>query len=255
MTGRTDLEKKQFDKTAFLHVNFAHRGLHDLENGIPENSMAAFQAAAKAGYAAELDVQLSGDGQVVVFHDDNLKRVCGIGGKISDYDYEDLKKMTLCGTSETISLFTDVLREFQKGGGPLLVELKTGSRNKELCRKTCEILKNYPGVYCIQSFNPFIVLWFKKHAPEVFRGQLAEGPGGYPKYIPRFVAHMLSYCWMAFINKPDFIAYEICKRPKRILKLRETGILLFAWTSREPGVNESENDAVIFENYRPGLRY
>ena len=250
------METKQFDKTYFLHINFAHRGLHDLKNGIPENSLAAFKAASEKGYGAEMDVQLSKDGQVVVFHDDTLERVCGVKGSVADYDYNDLHKMSLCGTGETISLFTDVLKTFYRPGcGPLLVELKTGKRNRELCEKTRALLKGYPGVFCIESFNPFIVLWFKKNAPEIFRGQLAEGPGGYPKTIPRFVAHLLSYCWMNFLNRPDFIAYEICQRPKRILKLREKGLLLFAWTSRKPGENEADNDAVIFENYRPPVSY
>ncbi len=249
------MTQKLFDKQHFWHVNFAHRGLHDLAKGIPENSLAAFRAAAEAGYGAELDVQLSKDGQVIVFHDDTLQRICGISGKVADYVYEELHKMSLCGTKETISLLTDVLKVFKNGGGPLIVELKTGKRNKELCQKTYELLKRYQGVFCIESFNPFIVNWFKKNAPEFFRGQLAEGPGGYPRSIPRLVAHMLSYCRLSFLNKPDFIAYEICKRPKRIFKLQKKGAMLFAWTSRKPKVDEAENDAIIFENYRPDLTY
>lgn len=255
LSVRTTEMIKLFNKEDFFHIYFAHRGLHDPASGIPENSLAAFRAAVDAGYGAELDVQLSKDGQVVVFHDDTLKRVCGITGKVSDYDYEELQKMQLYGTSETIPLLTDALEIFEKGTGPLIVEIKTGKRNKELCRKTYEILKTYPGVYCVESFNPFIVNWFRKNAPEVFRGQLAEGPGGYPKTIPRLMAHLLSYCRMSFLNKPDFIAYEICRRPKRILKLRDKGILLFAWTSRKPKVDEAENDAIIFEYYRPALKY
>ena len=135
------MTQKLFDKEKFWHINFAHRGLHDMKKGIPENSLAAFRAAVEAGYGAELDVQLSKDGQVVVFHDDTLKRVCGVEGDVVDYDYEDLRKMSLNGTGETIPLFTEVLKIFEKGIGPLIVELKTGKRNKELCRKTYEILK------------------------------------------------------------------------------------------------------------------
>jgi len=247
--------QKLFDKEKFWHINFAHRGLHDMKKGIPENSLAAFRAAVEAGYGAELDVQLSKDGQVVVFHDDTLKRVCGVEGDVVDYDYEDLRKMSLNGTGETIPLFTEVLKIFEKGIGPLIVELKTGKRNKELCRKTYEILKKYKGVFCVESFNPFIVNWFKKNAPELFRGQLAEKPGGYKGILPRPVAHLLSYCRLSFLNKPDFIAYEICKRPKRIFRLQKKGIMLIAWTSRTPKVDEVENDAIIFENYRPELTY
>ena len=81
------MNKKRFDKSHFWHINFAHRGLHDLNKGIPENSLAAFRAAAEAGYGAELDVQLSKDGEVVVFHDDTLNRVCGIKGRVADFTY------------------------------------------------------------------------------------------------------------------------------------------------------------------------
>ena len=249
------MSNKRFNKEHFRHKYYAHRGLHDLKKQIPENSLAAFRTAAEAGYGAELDVQLSKDGKVVIFHDDTLNRVCGVDGKVSDYDYEELHKMSLCGTKETISLFSDVLNIFREKGGPLIVELKTGNRNKELCQKTYDLLKTFTGVFCVESFNPLIVNWFRKHAPEVFRGQLAECPGGYPKSVPRIVAHLLSYCRLSFLNKPDFIAYEIGNRPKRIQKLREKGALLFAWTSRTPKADEADNDAIIFENYRPDPTY
>ena len=249
------MTEKLFNKEHFLHLYFAHRGLHDLKSQIPENSLAAFRKAAEAGYGAELDVQLSKDGQVVVFHDDTLDRVCGVKGNVGDYDYAELKKMSLCETTERIPLFSEVLDIFRDKGGPLIVELKTGKRNSELCEKTMQHLKNFPGIFCIESFDPFIVNWFRKNAPEVFRGQLAEGPGGYPRSIPRFAAFLLSRCMLSFLNKPDFIAYEICKRPERIRKMQKKGILLFAWTSRTPDKDEAENDAIIFENYRPPLSF
>ena len=247
--------RKQYDRSCFEHYNYAHRGLHDIRNGIPENSLAAFEAAALNGYGAELDVQLSKDGHVVVFHDDTLDRVCGVRGNVCDYDLKDLRSMKLLGTEMTIPLFTEVLKTLSKGGGPLIVELKTGSRNRELCRKTLSILKHYKGVYCIESFDPFIVRWFKKNAPEVFRGQLAQPAEHYPESISRIAALVLSRCMLSFLNRPDFIAYENTVRPKKILRLRKKGLLLFAWTSRKPYIDQKKNDAVIFELYRPSLRY
>lgn len=244
----------QFEKEQFLHVNYAHRGLHDTGSGIPENSLAAFRAAREAGYGAELDVQLSKDGQVVVFHDDTLDRVCSVYGNVCDFIWDELKDMPLLGTDERIPLFTDVLDVFA-GGGPLIVELKSGKRNNELCEKTYEILKSYPGVYCIESFHPFIVKWFKDNAPEVFRGQLAQPAGEYPDTVSRLSAWLLAGCRLSFLNKPDFIAYENVSRPARVLAKRKKGTLLFAWTSRTPDVDQTLNDGVIFENYRPALRY
>lgn len=251
----------------FYHWNYAHRGLHDIKSGVPENSLKAFELAAEAGYGAELDVQLSKDGQVVVFHDDDLKRVCGIDKRVDDFDFEELNKMSLLGTNETIPLFTQVLETFEKGKGPLIVELKTGPKNKELCQKTYDILKTYKRDFCIESFNPLIVKWFKDNAPEIFRGQLATYPESYAKAAPKPAANMMSNCAFSFINKPDFIAYynfgdekenaktSLRERPKAIARLRDKGIMLIAWTSRVPDIDQGKNDAVIFETYRPTTKY
>ncbi|MBE6017926.1 MAG: glycerophosphodiester phosphodiesterase [Lachnospiraceae bacterium] len=244
----------QFEKDNFFHVNFAHRGLHDIDSGIPENSLAAFRAAREAGYGAELDVQLSKDGKVVVFHDDTLDRVCSVHGNVCDFSLAQLKEMSLLRTEERIPLFTEVLDVFN-GGGPLIVELKSGKRNKELCEKTYEILKGYTGVYCIESFHPFIVKWFKDNAPEVFRGQLAQPLVKYPDTVSKLSAWLMAGCRLSFLNKPDFIAYENTQRPARVLAKRKKGTLLFAWTSRKPDVDQALNDAVIFEGYRPQLKY
>lgn len=259
MTVEDYLQKQGFSvfgrAEQFAHRNYAHRGLHDIARSIPENSMMAFAAAVGEGYGIELDVQLSKDGQVVVFHDDTLNRVCGVDGRVDAYDYEELKEFSLLGTMQHIPLFTEALELIGTGGGPLIVELKTGPRNEELCEKTWNILQHYQGTFCIESFNPFIVRWFMKNAPEVFRGLLAASKEDYmPAYSP-LVASLLSNCVLSFLCKPNFIAYQNVERPKSVLRMREKGTLLFAWTSRVPDVDQAKNDAVIFENYRPPLMY
>ena len=93
-------------KAPFMGMNFAHRGLHNRDKSVPENSLEAFELAAQAGYGMELDVQLSKDGQVVVFHDDTLERVCGVNARVDELSYEELKKLRLCGTEHTIPLFS-----------------------------------------------------------------------------------------------------------------------------------------------------
>ena len=250
MPKRTDREKE-----VFLHVNYAHRGLHSADKSVPENSLAAFRAARDMGYGYELDVQFSKDSQVVVFHDDTLDRVTGVHGRVEDFTYEELLKMPLCGTEERIPLFTDVLSLIDGEGGPLIVELKMGRRNDELCAATYEILKNYKGVYCIESFHPMIVNWFRKNAPEVFRGQLATQY----EYVRKegkspILSYILSHCLFSALNKPDFIAYHIGKRPENILRMQKKGILLFGWTPHDPSP-EKDNDGMIFEFYRPGTKY
>lgn len=246
-------DKRAERNAPFVHRNYAHRGLHNNEGGVPENSLAAFALAAEKGYGAELDVQLSRDGQVVVFHDDTLNRVCGVNARVDEYNYSALKEMPLLGTGERIPLFTDVLKTFNGGTErPLIVELKTGPRNEELCRKTFDILKQYSGIYCIESFNPMIVKWFRKHAPQVYRGQLASTMEDYLPGQKKAVAFLLSRCALNFLAKPDFIAYKnIEHRPAGVLRARARGTALFAWTSRKPDKDQKENDSVIFEKYRP----
>ena len=253
---RRKTEMRQYTAADFRGFYYAHRGLYDNHHGSPENSIAAFRAAAEKGYGVELDVQLSSDGYVVVFHDDTLDRICGVHGKVIDYPLEPLQGMKLLETAETIPLFTDVLAVLQQGAGPLIVELKTvGKRNRELCEKTREILRSYPGVFCIESFDPMIVRWFRKNAPEIFRGQLAQPETDYQGQLPGVLAWMLAGCRFSFLNKPDFIAYKIGTRPKRVLGKRAKGVLLVAWTSHDAEHDAKENDAVIFEYCAPPLRY
>ena len=147
---------RKIDKSIFTRVNYAHRGLHDIKNGIPENSLAAFRLSAEAGYGTEFDIQLSRDGQVVVFHDDDLRRVCGVDARVDSLDYDELKKLRLLGTDEYIPLFTEVLDVFMGTTAPLIVELKTGRRNDELCDKAIKNLTGCDGIFCFESFNPFI---------------------------------------------------------------------------------------------------
>ena len=240
-------------KAPFLGVNFAHRGLHSRDRSVPENSLAAFELAAKAGYGVELDVQLSKDGQVVVFHDDTLDRVCGVEGRVDAYDYSELRKMKLCGTEQTIPLFSEVLKVI-RGRGPLLVELKNGPRNRELCEKTYALLSDYRGEVCIESFNPLIVMWFRLHARDLLRGQLAQTAKDYAGETSKATAFLLGNGLMNFLARPQFIAYKIGRRPPTIRLSEALGALRFGWTSHEPR-NEKDRDAVIFEFYKPRVKY
>lgn len=239
-------------KAPFMHRNFAHRGLHTEDKSIPENSLAAFEAAAVRGYGIELDVQLSKDGQVVVFHDDTLNRVCGVDARVDELTYEELQKLRLCETEQTIPLFSEVLACVD-GRGPLIVELKHGKRNRELCEKTYALLKDYTGDYCVESFQPGIVAWFRFHAPKVLRGQLAM-PAKYYKGIPKIMGGMMGNCMMDFISRPQFIAYCIGEKDFGVKLAEKMGAMRVAWTSHDRR-NEEENDAVIFEFYRPEIRY
>ncbi|MBQ2959786.1 MAG: glycerophosphodiester phosphodiesterase [Oscillospiraceae bacterium] len=243
---------KKGQKTAFTGRNFAHRGLHSEDRTVPENSLEAFKQARDAGYGMELDVQLSRDGEVVVFHDDTLDRVCGVEGRVEEQDCSRLKELSLCGTEEKIPLLGEVL-ELVNGSVPLIVELKNGKRNQELCEKTYALLSGYKGEYCIESFNPFIVGWFRRNAPEVLRGQLATVYGDY-EGIGKGKALLLSRCLLNIVSRPHFIAYRIGPRPFLVHLSEAMGAMKVGYTSRVEE-NEIGRDAVIFEFYRPRLKY
>lgn len=241
-------------KKPFLGRNFAHRGLHTEDKSVPENSLQAFDLACRAGYGIELDVQLSKDGQVVVFHDDDLKRVCGVDSPVCEKTYDELHAMSLCGTDQTIPLFTDVLKVVD-GRGPLIVELKTGKRNRELCKKTLAILREYKGEYCIESFDPSIVMWFRFHARDIVRGQLSMARKEYQaEHMAKPLPFILSRTLLNFTCRPQFIAYQLVKMPLTCRIACRLGAMNVAWTSLD-AKNEKGKDAVIFQFYRPKQKY
>ena len=246
---------RMFAPSDFTGFFYGHRGLYDNRRGVPENSLPAFRAAAEKGYGVELDVQLSLDGAVVVFHDDTLDRVCGVHGNVANFTLSQLQGMKLLDTEETMPLFTDVLAVLAQGAGPLIVELKAGKRNRELCEKTRALLRDYPGVYCVESFDPGIVAWFRKNAPEIIRGQLAMPAEDYAAGMNPLLARLLSGCFFSFRNRPDFIAYKVGPRPARVLRKRKKGVLLIGWTSHDWEKDAKENDGVIFETCTPPLRF
>ena len=239
----------------FLTQNLiAHRGYHDDEKGIPENSMRAFEEAVKNNFIIELDVHILKDGEVVVFHDDNLIRMTGIDRKIKDYTYSEISKLRLKETEEKIPLLKEVL-DLVNGKVPLIIELKTDVKCGKLEKEAIKILKQYNGEYAIKSFNPLSVNYFRKHSPSTIRGQLASDFKNDNMFILKkiFLKHMLFNC----ISKPDFISYDIRVLPnKKIARIREKQLVL-GWTARsEEDIEKAKKycDNVIFENIKIAKR-
>ena len=142
------------------------------------------------GYGIELDVQLTKDGVPVVFHDWDLKRAAGVDRKIRDCTFEELQSYRLFGSSQTIPAFETVL-ELADGRTPLIIELKAEIVHRELCEKCAVLLDRYPGEYCIESFSPLALGWFKRHRPNVLRGQLATNHRGEGLKTPVIVRRCL----------------------------------------------------------------
>lgn len=241
-------EKAQ--KRPFDGENIAHRGLHKADKTVPENSLAAFRAAVEAGYGVELDVHLTADGELVVFHDDTIKRMCGVDGRVEDMTLKQLRELSLLDTDQGIPTLDEVLSVID-GKVPIILEIKRGSQNDELCLRVYETIVNYEGDICIESFDPFIVRWWRKNAPEVLRGQLACTQEKFGDSTSPLNAFLVGNLLTNFLCRPQFIAYGICEKKPLLVRLCEKmGVMKVAWTSHGYA-SESDHDTVIFEYYRP----
>lgn len=242
------------DTALFKKVYFAHRGLHDNEGEAPENSMAAFRKAVEAGFGMELDVHVTRDGVPVIFHDFKLDRICGVEGKIEEYTYEELQRFTLCHSQEKIPRFEDLLAMVQ-GRVPLIVEIKSESVDVSSCKKIDELLRAYEGAYCIESFNPMVLWWFRRNHNDVVRGQLSSNfrkDGGYTHVMYFFMTHLL----LNFLTKPDFIAYnhKFYKEPGRRICQKLYRRPAAAWTIQNQKDLEAmrrDFDVFIFDSFCP----
>ena len=248
---RTKSRKDEMEKYKSLY--YAHRGLHGETR--EENSLSAFRAAVEAGYGIELDVRLSKDGVLVVFHDDTLDRVTGISGRVDEKTAEELSKIRLGKTTDTIPTFSEVL-SLVDGRVPLLVEIKEDAGKYGVTESCVEMLRSYKGDFIIESFNPLALARVKKLMPEALRGVLSESFLKEKQY--RTPTHfLLSALALNFLCRPDFIAFnhKHCKNPALRLSRRLFGVPTLAWTVRsEKEHNEALKngfDGVIFENYIP----
>lgn len=190
---------------------FAHRGLWSA--GVPENSLAAFEAAVKAGFGIELDVQLSADGTVMVFHDYTLDRVCGREGLLTDLDEATLRGIHLQETEQTIPTFAEVLR-LVDGRVPLLIELKGETGDTSIVPATLAVLQDYKGDWCMESFNPLLLRALKKQAPHVLRGLLSTDLCKEKKRGSWLLNFVLSSLLVTFLCRPAFHAWD-GRYPKR----------------------------------------
>ena len=251
MTEKDISEKEITEKTNWLKDCYiAHRGYHNSKDA-PENSMAAFANALKKGFAIELDIHLTKDQQVVVFHDWDLKRMTGSSGKIADCTWDEIRTLTLLDTKEKIPLLRELL-EYVDGRVPLLIEIKNRRRVGRLERKTDQLLRQYKGQFAVQSFNPYSIGWFKDHSPKVLRGQIS-GAFKTPE-LSLYKKFLLNHLLLNYVSRPHFINYDInylSRLPKKIQKKK--GIIL-GHTARNPEDYTSAMEKitnVVFEGFNP----
>lgn len=258
------------DYSPFKGKYFAHRGLHNMSPALkesnspyycqdghfPENSASAIRRAVESGYGIEFDVHLTKDQIPVVFHDDTLNRLCGVNGNLKDYTFEQLQQFHLYDTEETIPSFDEILK-IVDGKVPLIIELKVEKNADLLCSICNDHLSNYSGEYCIESFHPQAVRWYRKHRPDIVRGQLSED---FTKNEWKPSLFLLSHLIGNFYGSPDFIAYN-CKHHRELSRNLCKNLyrsLSVAWTVRsqeELNRIHKKFDTYIFENFIPDTTF
>lgn len=233
---------------------FAHRGLWNMLEGIPENSMGAFERAVTQKFGIELDVHLTKDKKLVVFHDNSLRRICGIRGTIESMTYAELCTLPLMKTKWRMPLLSDVL-ELVGGRVPLLIEMKMPSNSTELCPILKKALDSYRGPYLIESFNPLGLRWFHKNAPDVLIGVLSsryknsDGPNTILKALSTSLL-------VNAVCRPDFVAYNFLTADGLGFRLNQKLFKapVFAWTIRtreQYRICRNRYDSIIFEKFIP----
>ena len=265
---------------------------------VPENSMKAFRMAVRHGFGSELDVHLTADGKLAVFHDDSLRRMTGIDRRIADMTWDEISKVRLIGTDSRIPLLEEVLdlytsdaaltdrtdARYTKNGLsneaeagiadtrtgessglahrlhlPLIIELKAEKNIPMLCGKVMETLDRHPGLnYCVESFDPRVVLWLRRNRPDVIRGQLTENFMKSREAVRQW-GHLMTFgMWSAapdIISRPDFISCKFRDRKNVFIQLSHRhGVRQVNWIIK----NRNELDTVdregglsIFERFIP----
>jgi len=231
----------------------AHRGLWSVD-GYPENSLGAFQAACAAGYGIELDVQVSADGEAMVFHDATLGRMTGVDGRVCDHTVTDLSIMRLAGGDETIPTLADALTLI---GHKAMVHIEIKSPFGEvgpLERRVHEVLIDHHGPIAVIGFNPYSHAWFADHHPKILRGLDSYSyVGGDARHLAPELRKSFAQLKHVAIARPHFLALSLDMLPNaRADALRKDGMPVIAWTVRDASqwdAVKSHCDNLIFEGF------
>ncbi|MCL2370973.1 MAG: glycerophosphodiester phosphodiesterase [Firmicutes bacterium] len=233
----------------------AHRGFWSAD--IPENSLAACEAAIQKGYVIEIDLRQLDDGTVVVFHDDSLSRMTGKDGYVSSLKKDDLADKILIGSEDnpqSIPTLEETLKLID-GRTPLLIEIKNSGKVGFFEQAVIDILATYKGEVAVQSFNPYCLKYFSDHAPYILRGQLSS----YFKHVKEIGAlkrAILKRMKLNNISKPDFIGYDVDYLPNKYVKkyVKKHNVPVIAWTIKSNAEMESalpHCENIIFERFEP----
>ena len=238
----------------YENTYIAHRGLYNNKD-VPENSIKAFKKAVKNNYGIELDVQLTTDDKLVVFHDESLLRMTGVDKILNRCSYDEIKDLTLLNTKQHIPLFEDVIKVLDKNT-PLIIEVKPEGRYIDTTKATVEMMRDYDGIYNMESFNPNVVRYLRENEPQIIRGQLAHNYFKQKSDLNPIVKFVLTYLLLNFYTKPDYIAYDCLNTDNLSFKIVSNVYKAecVAWTiksQKQLEDNKNKYKCFIFDSFIP----
>ncbi|MFN4143209.1 glycerophosphodiester phosphodiesterase family protein [Aestuariivirga sp.] len=232
----------------------AHRGLHDIAKGIVENTSSAFQAALDHGYAIECDLQITKDGEAVVFHDETLERLTQAAGRVKDLTAAEMKQLAIRHSQDHVQTLAELLEQVA-GRVPLIIELKSHWDGEErLAARALEVLKDYPGPHALMSFDPDAVAAVRRLSPQTIRGIVAERAfDSYYDALP--LAKQIELRTFSHVERtrPDFVSFYFDELPwAPVSALRASGKPVITWTIRSPQQAwraRRHSDQITFEGF------
>jgi glycerophosphoryl diester phosphodiesterase len=239
-----------------LRRPIAHRGLHDLKTGVVENTRSAFEAAIRGNFAIECDVQLSRDGEAMVFHDETLDRLMTTGGPVISRTVDELKAISFRGGSDTIQTLPELLAQVQ-GRVPLVIEIKSHwDSGQRLSLRVLDVIASYGHPVALMSFDPDVLCTLAVHAPNQTRGIVADRVHD-PYYEPLSVARRLALRSFSHLGetRPHFVSFDHAGLPfAPVQMIRGQGFPVITWTIKsdaEASRARRYSDQITFEGYIP----
>jgi glycerophosphoryl diester phosphodiesterase len=223
----------------------AHRGYHDLNTHVWENTLSAFSRAVEAGFAIECDLHYASDGVPVIFHDEDLQRLCNLHGDIRERTSRELGLIAIGGTSDKVPTLRQLL-DLVKGKVPLVLELKGREADDEgFAEAVLEVLEGYEGKVALMSFDHWLLRDLKALGAPYPLGLTADGnkPEAFKTHAKAMEIGL------------DFISYHYGDLPNAfITSEREKGIPVITWTVRDEAARRltfANADQMTFEGFDP----
>ena len=235
----------------------AHRGLHDAAAGVIENTASAFAAAMAGGYAIETDLQVSADGEAMVYHDDGLGRLTEGAGRLDAMTAAQLRAVPFKASADRMQSLGE-LCALAAGRVPLVIELKGRfDGDRRLAARVADVLRTYPGPAAVMSFDPQQVEAVRALSPDLPRGIVAERSYHHPEWtmVPAPVRRDMTWFSHAWRTRPHFLAYSVRDLPAAapLVARHAFGLPLLTWTVRTADDRRRARwaDQIIFEGFRP----